>query len=161
MIGPLFGRSTSMIYKLTDKVWWGDKHAVAEVGNDIKSVLNVSQNQSERYFDRLKKLPQIIPYFRLGRPDREEMNRAYLQNLDAITDIIIKNGWYPCLVHCVAGGHRSPAAAVYLAWKISGKTKFALQALRTQMLTLKLDVAINRPYHRSLFQYCSDNSVNG
>jgi hypothetical protein len=148
-----------MIYKLTDQVWWGDRHAISEAPTQIHSVLNVSHNQRGSYFNSMKQLPQEVPYFRLGRKDRYEMDVEYLRALNGVADIIIANKWYPCLVHCLVGGHRSPGAAVFLGWRIANRSLEALGKLRAEMLRLRSDVAINQPYHRSLYEYCLANSV--
>src|SRR5882724_5842851 len=101
-----------MIWRLSDKIWWGDVAAIGECGSSAKSILNVSQNQTENFWGYFTKLPQTVPYFRLGRDDVEPVDDDYMYAVFAVLGIVKSLNWFPLLIHCVAGYHRSPAIAI-------------------------------------------------
>lgn len=110
-----------MILPLSEKIWWGDRHAILEGSNQIKSVLNVAQNLRDNYWIRISAIPQTIPYFRLSKHDDDIVDEIHIKNIDSILDMIERNNWYPTLVHCLAGCHRSMTTAVYAQWRLQGR----------------------------------------
>jgi protein tyrosine phosphatase len=106
-----------MIYKLTERVWWGDRHSIKE--NSFGAVLNVANNlnfsptNENPDYDFLS-LREDIPYIRLSRGDREAVDSTYMDHLDRSIDLLISMESFPILVHCWEGRHRSPIVAIYI-----------------------------------------------
>lgn len=109
-----------MIIRLSDKIWWGDRHSPAET-TDAKSVLNVAQNLDDYYWPRIGHVAQTVPYFRIAKHDDDVVDALHVANIDCILDLIERNNWYPVLIHCQAGCHRSMTTAVYAQWRLQGK----------------------------------------
>ena len=142
-----------MIYKLTDSVWWGDRHVVAEHANEVCSVLNVAHNPElapgkTRYNPLV--LPGDTPYIRVGRHDSHAFDDVYMQDLADSVSICLRH--VPVLVHCYVGSHRSPIVAVYVAFRMSKGTMKDLHDLMGKMVSLKPDFRVDE-YHKSLYRH--------
>lgn len=99
---------------------------------------------------------QNIPYFRIGRDDYSPVDTNYIKDLDVIFGMIERNKWYPTLVHCLAGVHRSPAAAIYAQWRLEGRSKKSLDRIRVEARQLCSAMQETLPYHASLMTYCEN-----
>lgn len=134
-----------MIWRLTEEVWWGDRFSLtdAEVkGHEVGAVLNLAHNLTEHYggpphvYDLLS-LSEEIPYFRLARRDEQEVDEVFIQNLNAILDVIERGEHHPVLIHCWEGRHRSPVTAVYAAFRRGEPTEIRFNELYGRMLELR------------------------
>jgi protein-tyrosine phosphatase len=108
------------VWKLTDKVWWGNAGSPAECRDTVKSVICVAENPElvqHGYSPYLQHLsppsPNPKPFFWLPRNDHVEVDLGYLEMLIGVLDIIDRGKLFPLLIHCFAGVHRSPAVAIY------------------------------------------------
>lgn len=147
-----------MIFQLTPQIYWGNWQSIGECPQPPGSILNVSQNQRRRYYALLRNIDQTIPYFRLGRHDDSAVDGRYLGRLASVADTIVSQQLFPVLVHCVAGGHRSPAAAIYLAWRMAGQRLADLEMLKVHAKTIRGKIETTRAYHQSLMAYCESAS---
>lgn len=144
-----------MIWRLSEKMWWGDVAALGECGLSAKAVLNVSQNQRENYWGEFAKLPQAVPYFRLGRDDVDPVNDEYMGAVIAVLRIVESRNWFPLLVHCVAGHHRSPAVAIVAEHLFSGEP---LADVRARAKALLPGMFTEMPFHASVMQWCEKHA---
>lgn len=111
-----------MIWKLSPRVWWGN-HLCAqhESAWEVNAVLNVAHNLNDVPYFPLA-FPNVVPYFRIARADEEEVDDEYFANLLTIIEMVRRNSWFPLLVHCRAGAHRSPNVAVVAEAIYSGRS---------------------------------------
>lgn len=146
-----------MIWKLTDKVWFGDKLSVREVADQVASVINVARIIRRPYWADLGKLPWQVWYFRLGWPDRVDVTEEYFWAFDLVLSAVGAAGKFPLLCHCKMGGHRGPTAAVVAAWYFAGRRKLEEWIGRA----VDLRPGFGRPssvrnYRDSMFRFCRE-----
>jgi len=107
-----------MIWKLTDRVWWGDR---LSIGEEVPgAVINLADNLSINYHNpdepsdyEFLSLPETVPYFRLSIDDNTEVEPHFLVSLEQFIHLSQRMGWFPLLIHCWEGRHRSPTTAVF------------------------------------------------
>lgn len=104
-----------MIWKLTDKVWWGNADALAEERPSCYLAVGGNLENLPVQFTPLN-VPEKIPYLRLATPDHEKVSEKYFHTLmDLMCLVIRKHDWLPVLVHCRAGQQRSACVAAVFA----------------------------------------------
>jgi len=150
-----------MIYRLTDKIWWGDKPSIREALGEVKSVINVAHKIRKPYWQNVGKLDWDVWYFRMALPDREIASDDYLSAFSSVLDGIRAGSKFPLLCHCRMGGHRGPTAALFAFWHLNGRTKLMLAEGLLRMEQLKVgSMRLNshRVYRRTVLDYCERKS---
>jgi len=149
-----------MHWKLTNDVWWGDRHAVSELADKVGSVLCIAHNPElspgSTHYNPIV-LHGMVPYFRLGRHDDQECSGRYLMELTSLIEICLQHK--PLLVHCYVGSHRSPAVALYAAFmdlKIDSIKE--LVELSARMYALKNNIRVGI-YHKTLWNHMVDSCI--
>ena len=140
-----------MYWKLTENIWWGDRHSVEELKDEVGSVLNLAHNE-ELSPRRTRYNPLVlgghVPYFRLGAHDRTFLTDTFLRELDSLLDICL---WHlPMLIHCYEGKHRSPIVAVWAATKLSDYSRDAYKAVLSKAIALHPDFMTTLEYNYSI-----------
>lgn len=136
------------VWKISDKVWWGDRDAIKEVGCKVGVVLNLAHNVNHDYYSFLTPinvhitqnedqplfcsdhpdyynpgvLPVGTPYFYLPNPDEVRVTDEYFTLLVNVINFVNTSGRFPFLVHCYVGGHRSPMVAVLAQLMMESET---------------------------------------
>jgi protein-tyrosine phosphatase len=129
----------------------GDRNSPAEATDKVNCVLNVAQNLHDDYWCRLHMIPQTTPYFRLPIHDDDIASEKYIKNLNCILDLADTNQWYPLLIHCLAGCHRSMTVAVYAEWRLQGRK--SLEQIQQRVRQLLLNPHETGIFHKSLLQH--------
>ncbi len=151
-----------MIYKLTDKVWWGNWESPVEAGREVRCIINVAHSFSRRrgrnaYWARMEQVPWDTITFRFAKKDRMDVTPEYLSWLAAAADIAVQGGKLPILTHCQMGGHRGPTSAIFVAWHLDGRTRDALEYLHNRALALFPRLANGSNYYKSTMAFCEIN----
>jgi len=143
-----------MIWKLTDEIWWGDRACPTDdEAQEVGAVLNVATNLSLDFpedpdhppsYDFFG-FPEATPYFRLPVDDDAHVTREYLWDVVAIIEMVERNNWFPLLIHCWKGLHRSPALAVYAAFHLATQDQLGLPWPRSKWDQLMERMASLRP----------------
>lgn len=136
-----------MIWKLSDRVWWGDHECQHHPDMDrVRAILNVAHNLDDVGY-RTSMFDPLVPYFRLALDDDSVLSDVYYKSLLRIIELVGENKWFPFLVHCRAGQHRSPNVAVvsecifsYLPW----------EEVMANAKRLRGDIATDFAYSQSL-----------
>ena len=153
-----------MIYKLTDKVWWGNWQAPVECVGQVGTIINVAHSFSARrgrnlYWANLEKVRWDVLYFRLAKKDRQDIDAKYAAALAKAVDAAMLLDKLPILTHCQMGGHRGPTSAIFAAWHLSGRTHDALDRLHARALELFPKLANGSNYYKSTLAYCEVASI--
>lgn len=139
-----------MYWKLTEQIWWGDRHAVFELKNEVRSVLNLAHN-SELAPGKTKYNPLVldgtIPYFRLGARDRAFLPGNFLGELSTLLDICLLHT--PTLIHCYLGQHRSPIVAVWGVVKQEEYSREVYENALARAIELRPDITPTLSYNYS------------
>lgn len=147
-----------MIYRLSDKIWWGNWQAPAEAcaeGTPPAVVVNVAHSLRRSYWRSLAVLPRETLYYRFARHDDTEVNGGnYLQLLTSVIRGAMRDGRFPILVHCRVGRHRSPATAIFFEMVRNGGTVEAFEAAKAAALALKPNICQHRPFAASMYEFC-------
>lgn len=121
-----------MHHQLTNEVFWGDRHAPAELADKVRLVVCVA-DQADALDTRFS--PRT-PYIRLALPDHESPGAAYFSQLQHVISMAIDTNAFPLLVHCHAGLHRGPHAALFIASAVAGFAHGVVERLESRMLDL-------------------------
>lgn len=139
-----------MYWKLTKNIWWGDRHSVEELKDEVGSVLNLAHNEElspgKTKYDPLV-LNGNIPYFRFGARDKEFLTDKFLTELDELLDVCLWN--MPTLFHCYEGKHRSPIVAVWAATKMADYSREAYKTALSKTIALHPDFMTTLEYNYS------------
>lgn len=111
-----------MIWKLTDKVWWGNAEALSEVyAQGVRCVLAVGGNIADKPLGCTPLgVDEKIPYLRVAWPDHEPPPAEYLGLLLDVVGVVRRLELFPLLVHCRAGQMRSPLVAAIATHQVHG-----------------------------------------
>ena len=103
-----------MYWKLTNDIWWGDYLSVAELKDQVGSVICLATNGDllEKGYNPII-LPPKVRYFRMAEKDMSFPDATYIKSLEEIIKVSLR--YKPLLVHCYIGQHRSPIIAVMAA----------------------------------------------
>lgn len=105
-----------MIWKLSNKIWWGNCESVnEEVPACYLCVADNLHDISKEKHDPFRREAGRVPYFRLPWDENQDVDYMYVSNFKKILLFIDSNHWFPILIYCRAGQVRSPAAAVFSA----------------------------------------------
>lgn len=151
-----------MIYKLTDKVWWGNWEGPFECIGQVQTIINVAHHFSPRrgrskYWAMLEKIPHEVFYVRLAKKDRQDIDREYFRAFRNVVFHARDMGKLPILTHCQMGGHRGPTSAIVAAWLLDGGTAEVLDRLHKRALELFPKLANGSNYYHSSMQMCREN----
>ena len=139
-----------MHWKLTDGVWWGDRHSLLDLKDEACSVLNLAHNE-ELSPGRTRYNPLFLggktPYFRFGAHDRDVLDDDFLWQLESLIDICLFHT--PLLVHCYAGHHRSSIVAVWAAVKSLGYSVENYKAMMERAVSLRPDIQTSFQFNYS------------
>ena len=153
-----------MIHQLTPQVWFGNWEAPFECLGQVCGIINVAHHFSPKrgravYWQRLAELRHDVPYFRLSRKDRENVDEPYLMLLADAAGMAYRTKPLPILTHCQLGGHRGPSSALFLAWLQTDRSPQAFDALHARVLELVPGLARGRNYYQSLVAWIRGNTA--
>lgn len=147
-----------MLFKLSEKVWWGSMQAPVEASGAYRSILDLANNYtSDEHHYRISQIPDNVVIVRLPIEELVPCSEWLAKQIKVMLDAIDELQLYPLLVHCGAGWHRSPIVAVYAEWLRGPRTLESLTTLRDKMLELRPDCATHLPFHRSFYESLVEN----
>ncbi len=150
-----------MIFQLTENVYFGNWTApfdAVEKGLKLGGIINVAHRFSERrgrnYWERMKEVPHDVPYLRAALPDKSPVTEDYLEIISTFVESVTCRG--PILTHCQMGGHRGPAAGIFVAWLLENCTRFEELNIEALRLRPRLANTLNgrAKYYESMLEYC-------
>ncbi len=151
-----------MIWKLSDRVWFGDKPSPVEaIPLGVKAIVCVAHSLRRPYWEDLGRLPWNVWYFRMAMPDLQAPDEGYIEALEEVISRCGNAGKLPILCHCRAGGHRGPTAAVFAEWVLSGRVKQVLFDALRRAGELRPSYAKdneNRVYKSRMVRWCRQHS---
>ena len=151
-----------MYWKLKKDIWWGDRHSVSELKDQVGSVINLCHNPEltpgNTRYDALV-LPGTTPYFRFGRHDNHFLTIPELRTLTIIIELALS--YKPVLIHCYLGQHRSVNVAIAAALIDEGACTAAdLDMYTTVAKQLRKDIVTELQYSISLRRWIASGAGN-
>lgn len=150
-------------WKLSEKIWWGDRASPEETRREVLSVMSVAHNMEladKPHRNPYKALlPHHKPYIWLPRPDETPIDDWYLFWLEGSIKLCLEGKNLPFLVHCWGGHHRSPHVAVFAQLMLDGFTKARYAELLSKAHAIRGglgDGAYSRTLREIIVKRCGD-----